>query len=342
MTNKLTISHHFPLQKLNTFGIDAYASHFLRIDEISQLVALREDSGLRSLPRLIIGGGSNLVLPDQLDALVLQMNLQGKQVCSSDADYYYVRAAAGESWHGLVMWTLEQGMSGLENLSLIPGTVGAAPIQNIGAYGVELQDIFHELQAFDFETGDILTLTKDDCRFAYRDSVFKQEFKDRMAILSVTLALPRVWQPKLAYADVARYLDQHGIAAPLAKDVSDAIMAIRRAKLPDPDVIGNAGSFFKNPLVTSEFRDRLLQHYPALVSYQQASGMVKLAAGWLIEQSGWKGKRLGSAGVYEKQALVLVNHGHASGADIRALAQAVQADVRAKFGVELEPEPVFA
>ncbi|BBB59876.1 UDP-N-acetylenolpyruvoylglucosamine reductase [Undibacterium sp. KW1] len=280
-------------------------------------------------------------MSDYVNALVLQMCMKGRQILSEDDNYVYVQAAAGENWHEFVLWTLEQGLSGLENLSLIPGTVGAAPIQNIGAYGIEIQEVFSSLSAFDFVTGQLVEIDKAACRFAYRDSIFKQEYKDRMVILSVRFALPKRWQARLGYADVSQYLNQHQITEPSARDISDAVIAIRQAKLPDPAQIGNAGSFFKNPIVPASLRNSLLAAYPGLVSYQQDSGDYKLAAGWLIDQCGWKGRQMGKAGVYEKQALVLVNHGGASGAEVRALAQAVQADVMGKFGVLLEVEPVF-
>lgn len=341
MTNLLTFSADYSLQNLNTFGIAARARQFLRIEQLAQLQAIFADAQLKALPRLILGGGSNLVLSDQLDALVLQMGLKGRQILGEDEDYVYAQAAAGENWHEFVLWTLEQGLGGLENLSLIPGTVGAAPIQNIGAYGMEIQEVFTSLTAFDFVTGELVEIDKARCGFAYRDSIFKREYKDRMVIISVRLALPKRWQARLGYADVAQYLSQHQIDNPTAKDVSAAVIAIRQAKLPDPALIGNAGSFFKNPIVPAALRDSLLAIYPKLVSYQQDNGDYKLAAGWLIDQCGWKGRQLGRAGVYEKQALVLVNHGGASGAEVRALAQAVQADVWAKFVVDLEIEPVF-
>ncbi|MFZ6844484.1 UDP-N-acetylmuramate dehydrogenase [Undibacterium sp. RuTC16W] len=342
MTNKFSLFYDYPLQKLNTFGIAACARRFVQISQPEQLSALRDDPGLSALPRLILGGGSNLVLSDKVEALVLQMSCLGKYIVGEDSDNVLVQAEAGESWHEFVLWTLKQGLGGLENLSLIPGTVGAAPIQNIGAYGVEMQDVFHSLKAFDFATGDIIIMDKVACQFAYRDSIFKHAFKDRMIILSVTFALPKLWQARLNYADVARYIEAKGIAAPDACDVSDAIIAIRQAKLPDPQVIGNAGSFFKNPVVSAATRDRLIAEYPALVSYPQATGDYKLAAGWLIEQFGWKGRALGSAGVYDKQALVLVNLGGATGVEVRALASRIQADVKARFDVDLEIEPVFA
>lgn len=341
MTNLLTFSADYSLQSMNTFGIAARARQFLRIEQLAQLQAIFADAQLKALPRLILGGGSNLVLSDQVDALVLQMGLKGRQILGEDEDYVYVQAAAGENWHEFVLWTLEQGLGGLENLSLIPGTVGAAPIQNIGAYGIEIQDVFTSLTVFDFVTGEQVDIDKAKCRFAYRDSIFKQEYKDRMVIVSVRFALAKKWQARLGYVDVAQYLSLHQIDSPTAKDVSAAIIAIRRAKLPDPAKIGNAGSFFKNPIVSATQRDSLLAAHPALVSYQQDSGDYKLAAGWLIDQCGWKGRQLGKAGVYEKQALVLVNHGGATGAEVRALAQAVQADVYARFAVFLEIEPVF-
>jgi UDP-N-acetylmuramate dehydrogenase len=305
------------------------------------LVAVRENETLAGLPRLVLGGGSNVLFTRDFAGLVLHMRSIGIEIVGEDADVTYVRAAAGENWHRFVQWTLMQGLNGLENLSLIPGSVGAAPIQNIGAYGVEVKDCFHALTAFDFETGKILALGKPDCRFGYRDSVFKNGLRDRAVILDVTFALPKRWQPNLRYADVAQELHARGLAAPTARDISEAVIAIRTRKLPDPAVIGNAGSFFKNPVVPAMQRDALLARHPQLVSYAQPDGSFKLAAGWLIDQCGWKGKSIGAAGVYEKQALVLVNRGGASGPDIVRLAEAIQADVSARFGVMLEPEPVF-
>jgi UDP-N-acetylmuramate dehydrogenase len=329
------------LAKRNTFGINAIATHYVQIDSLAQLQALRNDAALSALPRLILGGGSNLVLSDVVEALVLQIELSGKSLIAEDADFYYVQAQAGEGWHAFVQWTLVCGYAGLENLSLIPGTVGAAPIQNIGAYGLEVQDYFHTLTYFDFETGQTHTLDKAACKFAYRDSVFKHELKDRAVILDVTFALPKAWTPRLGYADVNKYLADKQITTITPTEISNAIIAIRQSKLPDPAVIGNAGSFFKNPIVPTTLRDQIALTYPNVVSYPQTDTACKLAAGWLIEQAGWKGRSLGNAGVYEKQALVLVNRGGASGLEVRELAQAIQHDVQAKFGVTLEIEPVF-
>lgn len=341
MNAALPIQYDFSLRHLNTFGIEAQAKAYLRVSSTDMLTHVRNDPFLARLPRLVLGGGSNLLLTRDFAGLVLHMQTPGVAIVDEDDEASYVKAAAGENWHEFVQWTLAQGLGGLENLSLIPGNVGAAPIQNIGAYGVELKDRFHALRAFDFETGETFCLDKTACRFGYRDSVFKHELRERAVILDVTFALPKKWQPNLKYADVAQELEARGIAQPDARDIGEAIIAIRTRKLPDPAVIGNAGSFFKNPVVSAEQRDALLERYPQLVSYAQPDGGHKLAAGWLIDQSGWKGKTLGAAGVYEKQALVLVNRGGASGQEIADLAAAIQADVMSRFGVMLEPEPVF-
>jgi UDP-N-acetylmuramate dehydrogenase len=265
----------------------------------------------------------------------------GKEIVGETADAVLVRARAGEPWHGFVQWTLDQGLGGLENMSLIPGTVGASPIQNIGAYGAEVKDTFHSLTAFDFASGATRTMSAADCRFAYRDSVFKHDEGRQLAVLDVTFALPKAWTPNLRYAELARELEAQGVASPTPRQVSDVVVAIRRRKLPDPAEIGNAGSFFKNPVVSSEHCTKLLQSWPNLVHHQQPDGTEKLAAGWLIDQCSWKGKSLGRAGVYPKQALVLVNNGGARGGEVLALARAIQADVQGRFAVMLEPEPVM-
>ncbi|MFC5550596.1 UDP-N-acetylmuramate dehydrogenase [Massilia aerilata] len=336
----LPIAHDIALQQFNTFGIPARARRYLRVEDPAQLAQLAADPALAALPRLVLGGGSNLLIThDEVDLLVLHMALAGKEIVGETPDAILVRAQAGENWHGFVQWTLEQGLGGLENLSLIPGTVGASPIQNIGAYGAETKDLFHSLTAFDFAGGTTRTMDAAACRFAYRDSIFKHEEGRQLAVLDVTFALPRAWAPNLRYAELARELE--GIAEPTPRQVADAVIAVRRRKLPDPAEIGNAGSFFKNPVVSSEHCAQLLQSWPNLVHHLQPDGSEKLAAGWLIDQCGWKGKALGRAGVYPKQALVLVNNGGASGAEVLALARAIQADVQARFGVLLEPEPVM-
>ena len=338
MNHSLPLQFDVSLRARNTFGVEARANAYLPVSSVAMLRTVRDDAGLAAMPRFVLGGGSNLLLTRDLDALVLHMVNRGIAVVGEDPDHVFVCAQAGESWHALVQWTLAQGLGGLENLSLIPGSVGAAPIQNIGAYGGELADCFHALQAFDFDSGQVLTLTREACAFAYRDSIFKQALRDRVAIINITVALPKRWQANLRYVELADALAP--ISNPSAIDISEAVMAIRRRKLPDPAVMGNAGSFFKNPVVSAAQRDALLLAYPQLVSYEQANGSVKLAAGWLIDHCGWKGRSLGAAGVHDRQALVLVNRGGATGEEMVQLAERIQTDVVLRFGVNLEIEPV--
>lgn len=328
------------LSGCNTLALPGRAALYARIDDPAQLA----EPELFRQPRFILGGGSNLVLTGDFDGLVLHMAIPGRRLAREDADAWYVEAGAGENWHDFVQWTLAQGWPGLENLSLIPGTVGAAPIQNIGAYGLEVAERFHTLTAFDFTTGCLVAFGRDDCRFGYRDSLFKQEgwhLSGRFAITSVTFRLPKAWRPIAGYADLARELDQRHVASPTARDIAAAVVAVRRRKLPDPAQIPNAGSFFHNPVVDAAAADRLAALYPNLPRYPQADGRIKLAAGWLIEQAGWKGRDLGPVGMYEKQALVLVNRGGARGEDVQRTMDAVRDDVAARFGVELTPEPIF-
>ena len=341
MAHSLPIQTNFSLRNHNTFGVEARAHAYLPVASSDMLAKVKNDAVLAAMPRLILGGGSNILLTRDFPGLVLHMENKGIEIVGEDEDATYVRAAAGDNWHQFVQWTLSHNLGGLENLSLIPGSVGAAPIQNIGAYGIEIKDRFHSLTLFDFETGEQTTLDKAACMFRYRDSVFKHCLRDRAVVLDVTFALPKKWQPAIRYGDVMQELTAQQITHPTAQDISTAVIAIRTRKLPDPAVIGNAGSFFKNPVVTTSQRDALLAHYPQLVNYAQADGSVKLAAGWLIDQCGWKGKTAGAAGVYENQALVLVNRGGASGADIAKLAASIQADVAQRFDVTLEPEPIF-
>ena len=324
----------------NTLALPGRAARYAAIDDAAQLAAPE----LRQRPRFILGGGSNLVLTGDFDGLVLHMAIPGRALVAEDADAWYVRAGAGENWHDFVQWTLVQGWPGLENLSLIPGTVGAAPIQNIGAYGLEVAERFHSLSAFDMERGESVRFDRTACRFGYRDSVFKQEgwhLEGRFVITDVTFRLPRQWQPLTRYADIAGELAAREVVTPTAQQIADAVIAVRQRKLPDPARIPNTGSFFHNPVVDAATADRLVAENPSLPHYPQATGRVKLAAGWLIDQAGWKGRDLGPVGMYEKQALVLVNRGGATGADVTALMRAVQSDVRERFGVELTPEPVF-
>ncbi|WP_153111176.1 UDP-N-acetylmuramate dehydrogenase [Propionivibrio limicola] len=332
------------LAKRNTLGLPAHAALYARITSVEQLAALADFYAPGDCRFFVLGGGSNLVLSGDFDGLVLHMAMSGRALVGEDADAWYVRAGAGENWHDFVQWTLAQGWPGLENLSLIPGTVGAAPIQNIGAYGLEAGDRFHALTAFDMQRGESVRFDRAGCRFGYRDSVFKQEgwhLDGRFVITDVTFRLPKHWQPLTGYADIAKELAAQAIEEADARQIADAVIAVRQSKLPDPAEIPNTGSFFHNPVVAAATAEQLLAAYPNLPHYPQADGGVKLAAGWLIDQAGWKGKDLGPVGMYEKQALVLVNRGGATGADVLALMQAVQRDVQEKFGVELTPEPVF-
>ena len=340
MKPALTLLHDVSLRELNTFGIDAHAHTFVSVKTVADLEAIAADPQLSVLPRLILGGGSNLLLTKDVAGLVLHMVNTGCMVVGESEQQVIVRVEAGENWHEFVQWTLSQGLPGLENLSLIPGSVGAAPIQNIGAYGSELAEFFHSLTFFDFQTGETRVLSREECRFGYRDSIFKHALRDRAVIVDVSFALPRQWQPNLVYAELAAELAIRAVSDPSAQDIADAVIAIRRRKLPDPAEIGNAGSFFKNPVVSREQHAQLLARHPQLVGYPQPDGSIKLAAGWLIDQCGWKGRSLGAAGVHERQALVLVNRGGATGQEILTLAERIRADVFRVFGVQLDPEPI--
>ncbi|MGB3433851.1 UDP-N-acetylmuramate dehydrogenase [Achromobacter sp.] len=326
------------LTRLNTLGLESRAGAFVTLEDPAQLPALTELARAAS-SLLVLGGGSNLVLPRQVLGLVARVAFKGVRLLEAGSDAWLVEAAGGETWHGFVETCVDQGWDGLENLALIPGTVGAAPVQNIGAYGVELQERFHSLTAWDVRAGRLVEMSAADCRFSYRDSVFKHDESGRWVIVSVRFALPRPWRPVLGYPDLQRH-ERLAEGAPTARGIFDAVCEIRRAKLPDPAVTGNAGSFFKNPIVSSEVRDALVGRFPGLVSYAQPDGGYKLAAGWLIDQCGWKGRTLGAAGVHERQALVLVNRGGATAADIMGLAHAIQEAVSERYGVRLEPEPV--
>ncbi|MFT3779982.1 MAG: UDP-N-acetylmuramate dehydrogenase [Ottowia sp.] len=347
----MIVERNVPLQPLNSFGIAARAATLARVRGGADVRALLADAELGAAPKFVLGGGSNIVLTGDVKAVVLKVEVPGRRIVGETARGTVVEAGAGENWHDFVAWTLAQGLPGLENLALIPGTVGASPVQNIGAYGVELQDRFHELDAIDLHSGEPFTLNAGQCGFGYRDSVFKHAatpgglgLAGRALILRVRYLLPRVWQPVLGYLDLERRMHETGIAAPDARQVFDWIVAIRRAKLPDPAVIGNAGSFFKNPTVTPEQCQDIIGRDPKVVHYPMPDGSVKLAAGWLIDACGWKGKSVGNAAVYEKQALVLVNRGGpaqpATGGEVMTLAKAIQTSVYERFGIRLEPEPV--
>lgn len=334
----LSIEKAVSLKPYNTLAIDVTARFFVAVQSLEQLKAALAWAEQQQLAVLLLGGGSNLVLTADLNALVIHLQLRGIQLLSEDADFATIEVQAGENWHAFVQWSLAQGFSGLENLSLIPGSVGAAPVQNIGAYGAELKDHLQSVLVYDRNTAQTQQLSADQCQFAYRDSVFKRE-SGRRVILSVIFKLPKHADLQLDYGNLRSYLAEQQITQPTAQDVSRAVCAIRAEKLPDPEQLPNAGSFFKNPVVTAAHAEQLQQSYPNIVSFAQDDGQVKLAAGWLIDQAGWKGWRQGDAGVHAKQALVLVNYGTASGVQILALAAQIQADIQQRFAVELEIEP---
>ncbi len=356
----MLVEKNVPLQFSNTFGIVAKALSLIRLRDEADIHQMLADPALRAAPRFVLGGGSNIVLTGDVKSLVLKVEIMGKRLHSETPKAWIVEAGAGENWHELVTWTLQNGYPGLENLALIPGTIGASPVQNIGAYGVELQDRFEALDAIDLTTGQSFTLNAAQCAFGYRDSVFKHKstpvsagnpgfgLADKALITRVRFALPKNWKPVLGYADIAKKMAHSGAqpmsGGPSALQIYEWICEIRRAKLPDPELVGNAGSFFKNPTVSPEQCADIIAREPKIVHYPLADGSVKLAAGWLIDACGWRGKSIGNAGVHDRQALVLVNRGGkaqpVTGGEVMTLAKAIQTSVYERFGILLEPEPV--
>ena len=355
----MLVEKNVPLQSYNTFHIVAKAHALVRVASVQALREVIAHPELGSSPKFILGGGSNIVLTGDVKPLVLKIEIPGRRLVEETAKAIIVEAGAGENWHDFLAWTVAQGYPGLENLAMIPGTVGGSPVQNIGAYGVELQDRFESLQAVDLVTGEEFTLNAAQCGFGYRDSVFKHlagaalgsgktalGLAGRAVITHVKFRLPKPWKPVLGYADIDKKMAATGITSPTAQQMFDWVCEIRRAKLPDPAVIGNVGSFFKNPTVTLDQCADIIAREPRIVHYPLADGSVKLAAGWLIDACGWKGKSVGQAGVYEKQALVLVNRGErdglpgATGGEVMTLAGAIQTSVYERFGIRLEAEPV--
>lgn len=334
----MTIERNVSLKPLNTFGVAAIAKYFTRIKEIADLQTLLENPIYQQNSKFILGGGSNILFTKDFDGLILFNSLKGIEKVRETEDTVWVKASSGENWHQFVLYCVEQGWSGIENLSLIPGSVGAAPIQNIGAYGVELKDVFSELEAFDLKTGKIEVFNIEDCQFGYRDSVFKNTFKGRYFVLSVTLKLSKVPQYKLDYGVIRQQLEAMKVSKLNVKEVSNAICLIREKKLPNPKKIGNAGSFFKNPIVSQSFFENLQKEYANIPFYTIDENLVKVPAGWLIEQCGWKGKKIGQTGAYKNQALVLINYGSATGSEIAALASNIQDSVKEKFNIDLEQE----
>lgn len=326
------------LTSYNTLGLHAVAHALARYSDPAQLPHLSNLASQHSSV-FVLGGGSNVVLNDRIGGLVIKVEARGIRLLEATDTHWIIEAHAGENWHDFVQTCLAQGWFGLENLALIPGTVGAAPVQNIGAYGLELDQRFHSLSAWDLRNGRMVEMASTDCGFAYRDSIFKRSEPGRWLIVAVRFRLPRDWSPLLDYPDLrAHERLRAGAVTPQA--VFEAVCDIRRRKLPDPAVLGNAGSFFKNPIVSTDHYLKLREQYPQLVAYPHGDEAYKLAAGWLIDRCGWKGRRLGTAGVHDRQALVLVNHGDSTAADIRRIADAIKSDVYEQFGVQLEQEPV--
>jgi UDP-N-acetylmuramate dehydrogenase len=335
----MMVQRQADLRPFNTFGITAKADALARFDTVDGLRALLAAPELSGMPRLVLGGGSNVLFTRDYAGVVLLNEIPGIAVERMDEDHVWLRVGAGVVWHQLVMHAVEHDWGGLENLSLIPGKVGAAPMQNIGAYGVEIKDAFHELEALSVADGSVVRFKPADCAFGYRESFFKREGRDRFIILSVTFRLTRRDHAlRTGYGAIQDELARRGIAHPGIADISQAVIAIRRSKLPDPAVLGNAGSFFKNPEVPAAVAERIKESYPGAVGHAAGDGRVKLAAGWLIEQAGWKGKRVGACGMHDRQALVLVNHGGATGQQVYDLSEQVLRSVSERFGVELERE----
>ncbi len=342
--SSLLIERDVNLKPFNTFGLPATAKRLVRIREVADVRRVVDHPELGLAPKFVLGGGSNLVLTKDVEAVVLKIEIPGIRLLEERDNAWIVEAGAGVVWHELVAWCVEHGYPGLENLALIPGTVGAAPVQNIGAYGLEFQDRLENVEVVDLVTGRAASLPAGVCKFGYRDSVFKHTgfggLAGKSVITRVRMHLPKPWRPVLGYLDLERKMAETGITAPDARQIFDWVVAIRSAKLPNPAVIGNAGSFFKNPVVTEDQCRDIIGREPNIVHYPMPDGTVKLAAGWLIDACGWKGKSVGGAAVYEKQALVLVNRGEARGAEVVTLARAIQESVYGRFGIRLEPEPV--
>lgn len=334
----MEIHQHISLKPFNTFGIDVHARSLARVQSVDELQNILNDKQLQNTPRLILGGGSNVLFTKNVDALVLKIDVMGRNIVYENDTNAIVEAGAGENWHEVVRWTISKNLGGLENLSLIPGNVGASPMQNIGAYGVEIKDTFHSLDAVEMATGERRTFTPEECAFGYRESVFKRGLKNRFTIVKVRFQLNKKHIYQTSYGAIEQELERMGVQELSIANISQAVINIRQSKLPDPKILGNAGSFFKNPTVPDTDFERLIREFPDMPHYPASGGMHKLAAGWLIEQCGWKGKRTGHCGMHEKQALVLVNYGGASGEEIYNHSENVLQSVREKFGVELERE----
>lgn len=340
MSYNMNIEKNKNLKAYNTFGIEAIAPYFCEVQSIAELQEIFRDPQFQQMPLLVLGGGSNVLFTRDPEGLVILNKIGDIEVKHETDTHVRVQVGAGVVWHEFVLYSITQGWAGLENLSLIPGTTGAAPMQNIGAYGVEIKDCFEQLQAVRRSDGSLHTFTHEECHFGYRSSVFKTSEKDKWVIASVTFLLSKQARFNISYGAIQETLAARNITELSLQAVSDAVIHIRQSKLPDPKLIGNAGSFFKNPVIDEAHFNRLQREYPTIPSYPQPDG-IKVPAGWLIEQCGWKGHRRGHVGVHDKQALVLVNHGGAKGEEIRQLAEDIQTSVKEKFGIELDAEVNF-
>ncbi|MBC8045873.1 MAG: UDP-N-acetylmuramate dehydrogenase [Fimbriimonadaceae bacterium] len=329
---------HFPLTDFNTFHVPVTAALFTSVQSITDIIGLFKADVFVESKILILGGGSNILFTKDFDGIVIKNNLQGISIIREDDNHCWVKCASGEIWHSIIMYCVERNLGGIENLSLIPGTVGAAPIQNIGAYGVELKDVLEEVESIDIETGETKIFTNADCKFGYRDSIFKNELKNKYFITNVLLKLNKHPEFHISYGAIQQTLDKMGITELSVKTISDAVIHIRKSKLPDPAVLGNAGSFFKNPTISKSQYEILKKAFSDIPGYKVSDSEVKVPAGWLIEQCGWKGKRVGNTGAHKDQALVLVNYGNATGKEIYNLAMEIKESVMKKFGIEINPE----
>lgn len=334
----MNIIENYPLLKLNTFGIDVKAKYFTSINTINELIEVTKTNVFKDLELLILGGGSNILFTKDFDGLVILNNIKGKEIIDQNQQSIFLKIGAGENWHELVMYCVDNGWGGIENLSLIPGNTGTAPMQNIGAYGVEIKETFIELEALEISSGKIVKFNNSDCEFGYRESVFKNKMKNQYIILNITLELKKNPVLNINYGDVKAILESQNIKNPGIKEVSNAIISIRQSKLPDPKKIGNSGSFFKNPIVSLNQLELIKKKYPNVVNYEINENEFKIAAGWLIERAGWKGKKFNNYGIHEKQALVLVNYGLANGMEIFELSEKIILDIKDKFGIKLERE----
>ncbi len=333
----MVISNNFSLKNYNTFGIEAKAEEFVAVHSVADLKNILKQN--QSKKKFILGGGSNMLLTKNIEALVIHIDLKGKKIIKEDSDFVWVESQAGENWHQFVLWTINQNFGGLENMSLIPGNVGTTPVQNIGAYGTEIKDTFVSCEAMNIENQEIKTFTKEECNFGYRESIFKNDVKDQYIITSVIFKLTKQHHKiNTSYGDITGELANNNIANPTLKDVSNAVIAIRKSKLPDPAELGNSGSFFKNPILLKTDFEKIHQKFPEMRFFDISETEVKVPAGWLIEQSGLKGKRFGDAGIHKNQALVLVNYGNATGQEILEVSKKVQETVFETFGIHIEAE----